>query len=307
MKAYVRTSADTQEVIQTEVTVPDFNDDEVLIKTEAFGVGIHDRYFIPGNINFPYVIGSEGAGVIAKTGSGVNAFKAGDRVLFSTSLQPQGGSWAEFAVAKKESVISLPDDISFPEGAALPIAGKTALECWRELNLSAGQTLFVAGGSGAIGTLLIQLAKSHGVHVAASASAGNHPYLESLGVDFAVDYRDADWLQKVNRWSGGGVDAVLAIQPGTGRESIKVVKNNSLLVTVSGDQASVIPERNITIRQMGHRPETFQKIAELLTMIENGTLHLHIEKEYPFHEALQALQKTETRHARGKSVVLVNL
>lgn len=83
MKAYVRLDASTQEVRLTEVPKPQIGPDEVLIEVKAFGVGIHDRYFIPMNIAFPYVIGSEGAGVIAETGSAVRDFKTGDRVIFS--------------------------------------------------------------------------------------------------------------------------------------------------------------------------------------------------------------------------------
>ena len=71
MKAFVRTNARTQEVVLQEVSIPEINGDEVLIKVKAFGVDIHDRYFIPSDANFPYVIGSEGAGVIEKIGSEV--------------------------------------------------------------------------------------------------------------------------------------------------------------------------------------------------------------------------------------------
>lgn len=66
MKAFVRISPSTQKVEFKEVDIPQINSGEVLIKVEAFGVGIHDRYFIPSDIDFPYVIGSEGVGVIEK-------------------------------------------------------------------------------------------------------------------------------------------------------------------------------------------------------------------------------------------------
>ena len=64
MKAFVRTSKTTQEIELQEVQIPKMQADEVLIKVEAFGVGIHDSYFIPSDINFPYVIGLEGVGII---------------------------------------------------------------------------------------------------------------------------------------------------------------------------------------------------------------------------------------------------
>src|SRR5690625_7796909 len=97
MKAFVRTSATTQEIELQEVAIPKIQADEVLIKVEAFGVGIHDRYFIPSEVKFPYVIGSEGAGTILEKGSEVTDFNNGDKVIFTTILQMQGGSWAEYA------------------------------------------------------------------------------------------------------------------------------------------------------------------------------------------------------------------
>lgn len=303
MKAYIRTGAHTQEVILTDVPVPHIAPDQVLVKVEAFGVGIHDRYFIPQNATFPYVIGSEGAGIIAQCGEGVEGFSEGDRVLFTTVLQPQGGSWAEYAVTNSAVLIPIPENVTFSQAATIPIAGKTALECMRELDLAEGDRLFVAGASGAIGTFLIQLAAKKGFRVSASASEKNHEYMKSLGLEKAVDYRDPDWKNKIRNWADGGVDAALAIQPGTGADSIQVVKDGGNLITVSGDSAGVRPERNITVRQMGHDPGTQEKIKELLQAISAGEIKVVIEKEYSFDEALQALQKTETRHARGKLVV----
>lgn len=304
MKAYVRIDANNQAVELAEVPVPEIESEQVLIKVEAFGVGIHDRYFIPPNINFPYTIGSEGAGIIEKLGSDVTNFAIGDRVIFTTVFQPQGGTWAEYAAANQSTLVPLPDNLSFAMGAGLPIPGKTALECMRELDLSKGDTLFIAGASGAIGTFVVQLAAAKGINVSASASAKNHDYMKSLGAKKTVDYHDSNWKTEIREWSEGGVTAALAIQPGTRLDSIKVVKDGGMLITVSGDNAQVAVERGITIRQMGHDPETQKKVVELVKAISKGKFRVVIESEYPFEEALEALEKTETRHARGKVIAL---
>lgn len=152
MQAYVRTNSDSQNVEFQSVAIPKIDKDEILIRVEAFGVGIHDRYFIPSNVDFPYVIGTEGSGTIVQLGLDVIHFKEGERVIFTTSLQPKGGSWGEYAVAKSSTLIPLPKIMTFEQGAAIPIAGKTAMECIRELNLNKNETLFIAGASGAIGT-----------------------------------------------------------------------------------------------------------------------------------------------------------
>lgn len=306
MKAFVRTSETTQEIELQEVKIPEIQSDEVLIKVKAFGVGIHDRYFIPSDVSFPYVIGSEGSGMIVENGSQGVDFNIGDKVIFTTILQKQGGSWAEYAVAKQAALIKLPDNLTAEEGAAIPIAGKTALECMREINLNHGDILFIAGASGAIGTLVIQLAKAKGIRVFASASPKNHDYMKLLGAEQTVDYNDPEWIMKVKEWSNGGVDAALAIQPGTGRESIQVVKDSGELITVSGDNASVSSQRNIEVRQMGHQLFTNQEMIELVNEISKEKVKVVIEKEYSFKDALEALKKTETRRARGKLVVKID-
>ena len=304
MRAFLRIDAVSQEVKMADVPMPDIRDDEVLVKVEAFGVGIHDRYFIPSDVDFPYIIGTEGAGVVAKLGNKVTGFKIGERVIFTTILQAQGGSWAEYAVAKPAVLIPLPQNLSFAQGAAVPIAGGTALECMRELShLHKGDHLFIAGASGAIGTYVIQLAAAKGIHISASASAKNHAYMKSVGAEMTVDYADPNWINQIKEWSGGGVTAALAIQPGTAKDSVKVVKEHGLLITVSGDSDQVAEERNVTVRQMGHENDTRQKVMELVNAISKGEIQLTIEKEYPFEQALDALMKTETRHARGKLVV----
>lgn len=222
-------------------------------------------------------------------------------------MQSKGGSWAEYAVANASTLIPLPENLTFAQGAALPIAGKTALESVRELGLGEGDRLFIAGASGAIGTLVIQLEAQKGVRVAASASSRNHDYMKELGAEKAVDYKDPAWTEEVKTWAGNkGVTAALAIQPGTGADSIRVVADDGLIITVSGDNASVPPQRGVNIRQMGHQEETAAKMVDLVSAVSKGDIKVIIEKEFPFDEALEALQKTETRRARGKLVVVLD-
>jgi NADPH:quinone reductase-like Zn-dependent oxidoreductase len=301
MKAFVRTSSRDQSVELAEVSIPEINNDEVLVKVHAFGVGIHDRYFIPQDAVFPYTIGTEAAGVITKAGDSVTQFRVGDRVMLTSVLQAKGGCWAEYVAVPQGSLIPMPDEIEFTVGAAIPIAGKTALESMRALDLNAGDTLFIAGASGAIGTLVIQLAAARRIKVVGSASRKNHEYMLSLGAEKAVDYSTPNWKQQVREWMPGGVSAALAIQPGTVEDSIDVVKDGGTVVTVSGDP--VPSRRNIMVFQCEHHEETQQAVAQLASDIAEGRLRLVLEHIYPFQQAINALQKTETRHARGKLAV----
>lgn len=139
--------------------------------------------------------------------------------------------------------------------------------------------------------------------MAGSASTANHDYLRLFGADLAVDYRDPTWADQVREWSADGVDAVLAIQPGTAEPSLRVVRDGGHLVTVSGDPCP--SERGIHVEQFQHRANAKPEVAELVTEISTGRTRMVIEHVYPFEQALTALEKTETRHARGKLVVSV--
>lgn len=301
MKAYVRTGPENGHVELTDVTIPVIDDNEVLIKVEAIGVGIHDRYFLPKDATFPFPIGIEAAGVIVETGRQVDNFKIDDRVVASSSMQVKGGSWAEYVAVSSDAIFHMPDKMDYTTAAALPVAGKTSLESMRALNLSKGDTLFVAGASGAIGTLIIQLAVNKGIRVAGSASSKNHKYMKSLGAEKTVDYTDPHWKEQIKEWAPGGVDAALAIQPDTGADSMDVVKVGGKVITISGDKVQA--ERDITVKQLQHRLNLRKDVGQLAQDIVSGKIDMVLEHIYPFKDALKALEKTETRHARGKLVI----
>lgn len=303
MKAFARVDPDTSRIELTEVPIPELAGDEVLVKVKAFGVGIHDGYFIPKNVPFPYTIGTEAAGIIAELGESVEDYDIGDKVILSSSLQSKGGCWAEYVAVSTESIIQMPDKMDFTHAAAIPVAGKTALESIRALNLKEGDTLFIAGASGAIGTFVIQLAKRQGIRIIGSASSKNHEYIKSLGAEMAVDYTSPDWKEEVRKWMPDGVDSALAIQPGTAKDSMDVVKNGGKVITVSGDR--VTAERNITVQQFLHQLDLQHAIGNLAEEIAEGKINIIIEQVFPFEDAVKALEKTKTRHAKGKLVVSV--
>ncbi len=303
MQAYVRTDAMDQNVELAEVPAPAEDADEILIAVHAFGVGVHDRYFIPQGMTFPYVIGLEAAGVVAETGAEVTGIDVGDRVMVTSMGNPKGGTWAPFAAVNPRRVTVVPDALDLVTAAAIPIAGDAAVESLHTLGMEPGQTLYVAGASGAIGTLIVQMAAQRGVRVAGTASPANHDYLRSLGAELAVDYGDPAWADQVREWAAGGVDAALAIQPGTPAPSLQVVRDGGHLVTVSGDPCP--SERGVRVEQFPHRADTRSDMAELVADLSTGRTRMVIEHVYPFEQALTALEKTETRHARGKLVVTV--
>ncbi|MGH3503022.1 MAG: NADP-dependent oxidoreductase [Nocardioidaceae bacterium] len=303
MRAYVRLDPVDQIVEVAEVAAPVADAEEVVVAVHAFGVGVHDRYFIPSDVSFPYIVGLEAAGVVTAVGAQVAGINLGDRVMVTSVGNRKGGTWADFAAVDQRGVKAIPEALDFVTAAGIPIGGDAAVESWHTLGMNAGETLYVAGASGAIGTLVVQMAAQRGIRVVGSASAANHDYVLSLGAELVVDYRDPEWPDKVRRWAPGGVDAALAIQPNTPEPSQDVVRDGGHLVTVSGDPCA--PQRGIRVEQFPHRADPSKEMAELVTDISTGRIRLVLEHVYPFDQALSALEKTETRHARGKLVVKV--
>lgn len=311
MQAFVLPEPGAQTIELAEVPAPNIDAGELLVRVHAVGVGIHDSYFLPADARYPYPIGIEAAGVVEHVGESVTGHIEGDRVAFVSAMQPKGGTWAEFVAVKATSLIlPIPDGLDFARAAAVPVAGNTimkallAVEAGLQKGSDAVPTVFIAGGSGAIGTLGIQLARARGWRVAASASEANHDYMKSLGAEFTVDYRDSGWREQVLAWAPGGTDAAVAVQPGTSADSMPVVRDGGVMVSISGDPEAT--ERGITMTGLPYSADVQAETAQLLADIAAGSLHVELEQVYPFTGAPEALTKVQTRRARGKVVLTLD-
>lgn len=302
MTALVIPSAHDQTITFAQVAVPNVAADELLVEVKAVGVGIHDSYFLPRERSYPFPIGIEAAGVVAQIGSAVIGYVPGDRIAFISMMQPKGGVWAQYAAVRSDSLIlAIPEGMSFEQAAAMPVAGNTTLRALHALAaIGEGSSVFVAGASGAIGTFALQLARARGWRVAASASPRNHDYLRSLGSALTVDYGDANWPEQVRQWAPGGVDGAMAVQPQTTGDSARVVKQGGTVVTISGDTET---PPGVKVTGLAYDLDVQEELLALMDDVAAGRLQLVIEHVYPFSDALNALAKVQTRHARGKSVL----
>lgn len=302
MRALVKVNKESTNFTFKNMLVPSISDNEILVKVKAIGVGIQDAYFYADNAIYPYPIGMEGSGVVVRVGKNIVDFNASDRIAFVCVNEAQGGSYAEYTVlGEKSLIVKIPDEMSFNEAAAIPVSGNIMLKVINALNLEKGNTIFIAGASGSNGTLLIQLAKEIGCHIAASASKANHDYLKLLGVDKVVDYNDLYWPEQILEWRPEGVDVAISIQPNTSEFSLKVVRDNGKIISVSNDQ--FIKERNIEEVMLPYSMDVLEELKTLVKKIDNKEVIIHIEKVYKFNEALIALEKVSKRKARGKSII----
>lgn len=203
MKAIVYHKYGTADVLQfTDVNPPQPTASQVRIQVAACSVNPIDwrlrqgeaRWLLP--FGFPRIPGYDLAGTIetAPVGSG---FQPGDRVAAFLD-HVTGGAYAQLAVCSPGVVARLPERMSMEDGAAIGLAGTTALQCLRDHGrLGIGQHVVITGASGGVGSLAVQIAVARGARVTAVASSQNQELVMELGASQFVDYHDSGWLRRV--------------------------------------------------------------------------------------------------------------
>src|SRR5205814_257943 len=156
-----------------EVPTPRPGPGQVLVRMHAIGINPVATYIRAGTYArlpaLPYTPGNDGAGVIEQIGADVNEFKTGDRVYTGGSLS---GTYAEFALCKTEQVHRLPENVSFPQGAAMGTPYATAYRgLFQRADAQPGETVLIHGASGGVGTAAVQLARARGLRVFGTAGS----------------------------------------------------------------------------------------------------------------------------------------
>lgn len=210
--AFVRELGGTEKIEVAQLPVPNLGPTDVLVRMEASAVNHVDLFVRSGAYQtktpFPFVIGRDLVGTVEAVGPGVVGFAPGDRV-WTNSLGHAGrqGAFSEYAVVGADRLYPLPDGVEPSDAASVLHAAATAyLGLVREAALEPGETVFIAGGGGAVGSATIQLAKAMGARVVTSASAADAAWCRSLGADVALDYRDPDLAAKIADAAPGGFD-----------------------------------------------------------------------------------------------------
>jgi NADPH:quinone reductase len=166
-------------------------------------------------IAFPRVIPhSDGAGVIDMVGDGVAAARVGERVwTWNAQWKRAFGTCAEYVVLPAALAVSLPDHVTFEEGACFGIPAMTAYHAVAVAEAWAGSTILVAGGAGAVGHYAIQFAKARGAVVITTVSSAEKARIaEDAGADHVIDYKAENVGERVMELTDkAGVDAVVEL------------------------------------------------------------------------------------------------
>lgn len=278
--------------------VPEVGPDEVLIRVESAGVGEWDPFEREGGYaemlgiepEFPYVLGSEGAGVIAALGERVSRFKKGDRMYAAGFLNPKGGFYAEYVAVKADLVSYVPDGLTTEQAGVMSGVAITALRGLDDtLDLKPGESVMIFGASGGIGHMAVQLAKRMGTRVLAVASGDDGVALvKRLGADAAVNGRADDVLAGAREFAPDGLDAALLTAGGEAAEkALSAVRDGGRMAYPNGVQLA--PQARSGVQTSSYNGDPDPEIIERLNpLIETGPFEVHIARTFPLDQAAEA-------------------
>lgn len=298
-----------------EVAEPHAGAGEIRIAVRASGISAGETYFRSGRLRdvvpttFPYRTGVEAAGVVDEVGDGVTGVGVGDEVFGLTDLATRGAN-ADHAVLAAWA--PKPAAWSWEEAGGAAGGVETATRVLDRLGVAAGHTVLVQGAAGGVGTIAVQLAVARGATVIGTASERNHDFLRSLGAE-PTTYGPG-LAGRVRAPAPEGVDAVFDCAGGALPDLIAIAGDAARVVTIADfaaaahgvhmSQTALGGESGAAIGAVAD-PPALHGLGIAVALAGQGRLRVPVAAAFPLTEAAAAHELSETRHARGK-IVLVN-
>lgn len=303
-----------------EVDKPTPKDNQVLVKILKASVNPMDWHRMRGA---PFLarlsegflkpddprLGADIAGVVEAIGKDVTEFKPGDEVFGSLGA----GGFAEYVCAREKFFVLKPGNITMDSGAAIGVAGLTALQGLRDTGkIRAGQKVLVNGAAGGVGGYGVQIAKSYGAEVTGVTSTRNLEMVCSMGADHVVDYTKTDFTRTGQHYdlifdavgNRSISDYKRALTP-TGTAVIAGFTSLPLLFShmILGPMQSKSQGQKVGLMPTARVVK--EDLVFLKELLETGKITSVIDRHYPFAEAPEAIRYLEQGHARGKVIVNV--
>src|SRR3954462_8728102 len=309
MRAITLDSANTSPALREDLPEPTPADNEVLVRVHASSVNPVDNSIAAGMLaqmgvqyEYPVILGRDYAGVVEHTGAAVSDYKPGDQVfgfLLHANPTARAGAWADLITVTEElSIAPVPEAVDLAVAGAAPLAGITAITAVDALDLSQGDVLLVAGATGGVGSLAVQLAAKAGAPVVAPALPDDEEYLRGLGVSEIVP-RDGDVAAAVRERFPDGVDALLDLVNYTPGTYDAALKDGARIASPTG-AAGEGPGRTMVMAA-----PTRDNLERLGALLADGTLRIPVQATYPLAQAPGALAALPGQHTQGKLAIEV--
>ena len=292
------------------IAVPKIGPSDVLVRLEAAGVGVWDAKIRDGSWaeqELPFVLGTDGAGVVVAKGSRVRRLDVGDEVWLSAYQNEKGGTYAELIVCDASNAGPRPSSLDATQAAASCVTGLTALQGVDDhLRLRRGETVLVFGASGAVGSLAVPFAKRRGAHVIGTATgAAARKAVLSFGADDVLDARGADFAEKLRELAPGGLDAVLALAGGPSLEAaIDQLTKGGRVAYPNGVEPA--PRRRRGVETLAYDGEQgSDELARLAKVVDEIHLRPAVAATYPIARVAKAHERLEKGGVVGRIVLTI--
>ncbi len=312
MKAAIINQYGSPEVFQyVEVEKPQFSPKQLLVKVYCSSVNPIDWKIRKGMLKiltgnkFPMILGFDVAGEVVFIGSSVTRFKVGD-AIYAQLDQRAFGTYAEYAAVSENIAAHKPENMTYEQAAAVPLAAMTALQALRDKGqLKTGHSVLINGASGGVGTFAVQIAKVLGAtEITGVCSGQNSELVKSLGANRVIDYTQQDFTKENIKY-----DIVFDVVGNRSFSDCKrVLQPNGIYITTQpfpgnflrSFLTSLLPGQKykvILVQSNG------SDLAYLKEQIEEGKIRAFIDRVYPLSFIAAAHIYSETERATGKVVI----
>ena len=317
--AYIDETGPAENIRVADLPRPQPGPGQALVKVSAVGLNPINLYVRSGAVAmpmaFPYILGSDLAGTVESVGANVHRLKPGDRVWGSNQgLLGRQGVAAEYAAVEEHWLYPTPPNVSDQDAAALALTGITAhLGLFQYGRLKAGETVYVPGGTGGVGSMVVQMAKAAGATVVTSAGSAEKVALcRSLGADLALNYKSDDVPFRLREFAPDGIDVWYETQREPDLEiAVPLLRKRGRMILIAGRTARpVLPlgsfyPRNCSLlgfAMFNCQPDEQTLAADAINRWASaGLLKPLIGRAFPLAEAADAERFLEqnTAHAAG--------
>ena len=270
----------------------------------------------------PLTMGHEFAGIVEEVGSKVQGLSVGDKVY---GLMPtiKAGAFAEWAAVPASILAPMPEGLSYTEATSIPLTALTAYQALDMMQVQAGKTIFISGGSGGFGAMAIPLAKARGLIVYTSGNAASRERVLALGADRYFDYRTEDYLQELKQVdyvidsvggaelskqikllsSGGHIVSLNGMPNGRFARSFGLPKWKQWLLSLVGLSLDRQAKRVGATYDFLFVQANGSQLKRITELIEKLGIRPTISKVFTLEEANDALQSIDKSSSLGKTVL----
>jgi len=316
--AYINEWGGVEKIIYGDLPEPKPGPHQCLVKVTAVDVNPVDLYIrsgaVPTKMNFPYILGRDLAGKIVAIGEQVKKFKPGDRVwAIGQGWDGRQGTFAEFAVVDADWLNPIPDNVRDEDIAAVSLVGITAHVGLMKAGIKAGEILFVNGGTGGVGSSVVQMAKILGARVI--TTAGSEAKMErarKLGADGVINYQKQDVVAEVKKFAPDGLNIWWeTLRDPDFEKSISLLTTHGRMIVMAGrDARPVFPvgpfyAKNCSLFGfiiLNSSPDELRAAADDINRwMAAGTLKAQIDRILPLAQTAEAhrLQEESTIKKSG--------